>query len=333
MLDNLRNPNKERSYKKIVATIIFGLICFSFVFLGLTPGDTNFQGSGAVAYVNSSVISLSDFRERLEFNERQMGQSLTEAPAAQRQARVQELRQRTLNELVDQQVVVQEAEKAGILASDEAVRDQILNIAAFQTDGQFDRSRYDQYLSFIRATPGEFEKKVKSQVVDNQLRQAFFVTLKNPDSLSQLESELQETKLNIQFVQFTSEKVSAEKVTEFESALKENKANVDEFMKAHQLQWQETGLVDLANSTFMPRLGDHQSVVDAALASSKGELVPRVVRSGSQMFLVKLKDLQAPQSATARPAQGFSMAPFEALNSWSRAAREKAKVKINDAVL
>lgn len=333
MLDNLRKPTKERSYKKIVAAILFGLICFSFVFLGLTPGQNNFQGTGAVAYVNSSVVSLSDFRERLEFNERQLGDRLANAPAAQRQAQAQELRKRTINELVDQQIIVQAAEKAGLIASDAAIREQILNIPAFQENGQFDRSRYDQYLNFVRATPGEFEKKVRSQVIEGQLRELFFKALKNPDSLGQAESVLRGTKFNIEFVQFTAEQVPQDKLGSIDELLKSG-GDISGFVATHKLKWQETGLIDLSNSRFMPNLGEHQNVVDAALAVKSGQVVPRVVKSGAQMFIVRLKALTEPASVEADNSPlNFSMAPFEALNNWSKASKESARVKISDGIL
>jgi peptidyl-prolyl cis-trans isomerase D len=334
MFDKIRNPNKERSYKKIFAAILFGMICFSFVFLGLTPGgpEAGFQGSGAVAYVNSSVISIAEFRERLEYNERQSGAMASQGSAAERQARATEMRQRTINELVDQQIVAQAAAKEGIVAPDNAVRDQILSIPAFQDGGQFDRLRYDQYLEFSRSTPGEFENKVRRQVVDNQLRQAFFRALKNPDVLGTLESELRETKLNIEFVQFTSEQVPADKVAALEEALKAGQAP-EGFMAANKLKWQETGAVDLANSSFLPNLGDHQNVVDAALELKPGQVANRVVRSGPQMFIVKLKSLSPAVAKSEASPSPFSLAPFEALNNWSRTVKEKSKIKINDAMM
>ncbi|MEK6553967.1 MAG: SurA N-terminal domain-containing protein, partial [Bdellovibrionota bacterium] len=221
MFDKIRNPNKERSYKKIFAVVLFGMICLSFVFMGLTPGQNNgFQGAGAVAYVNSAVISVGEFRERLEYNERQSGGMANQGSAAERQARASEMRARTINELVDQQLIAQAAQEAGITAPDNAVRDQITSIPAFQDGGQFDRLRYDQYLNFSRSTPGEFEDKVRRQVIDNQLRQAFFRALKSPEPLSQLESELRETKLNIEFAQFAADSVPADKLAALEETLK-----------------------------------------------------------------------------------------------------------------
>lgn len=334
MFDKIRNPNKERSYKKIFAVVLFGMICCSFIFLGLTPGGPGgggFQGAGAVAYVNSAVISIGEFRERLEYNERQSGFN-NQGSAAERQERAKKLRQDTMRELVDQQVMAQAAMKAGILAPDNAVREQITSIPAFQDGGQFDRLRYDQYLNYARTTAGEFENKVRRQVVDNQLRQAFFRALKNPEPLSELESELRSTKLNIEFVQFTNEQVPVEKVTALEETLKAGQAPTP-FINENKLKWQETGAVDLSNSSFLPNLGEHQNVVDAALELKPGQMAPRVVRSGSHMFIVRLKSLNLPVAKSAATPSPFSLAPFEALDNWSRSVKEKSKIEINNAVM
>ncbi len=333
MFDKIRNPNKERSYKKIFAVVLFGMICLSFVFMGLTPGQNNgFQGAGAVAYVNSAVISVGEFRERLEYNERQSGGMANQGSAAERQARASEMRARTINELVDQQLIAQAAQEAGITAPDNAVRDQITSIPAFQDGGQFDRLRYDQYLNFSRSTPGEFEDKVRRQVIDNQLRQAFFRALKSPEPLSQLESELRETKLNIEFAQFAADSVPADKLAALEETLKVGQSP-EAFIAANKLKWQETGSVDLGNSSFLPNLGEHQNVVDAALGVKPGQVVGHVVRSGPQMFIVKLKSLSVATAKTDATPSPFSLAPFEALNNWSRSVKEKAKIQINNAMM
>lgn len=343
MFDKLRRPNKERSYKKIFATVLFGIICFSFVFLGLTPdGSNSFDSAGAAAYVNGNAISIADFRERLDYNERQRGQGINALPAAERNAKSKELRMRTIEELIDLEVNVQAAKKNGIVAPDSAVRDQIVNIPAFQNEGQFDRTRYDQYLEFTRSSPGEFENKVRAQVIDSQIRQAFFRALKNPDDLGAAEEQMRETKLNIEFIKFKKEELKVTGETKpddvlksLEDSLKDGKA-VDSQIAAQGWKWQETGSVDLSSGSVLPNLGDQPGVLEAAVdLREPGKIAPKVVRSGADMFLVRLKSLSMPNvSATpAKKKNNFSIAPFEALNSWSRAAKEKSSVKRNDALL
>ncbi len=345
MFDKLRKPNKERSYKKMFATVLFSMICLSFVFLGLTPKGANsrFEGEGAVAYVNGSPISIADFRERLEYNERQRGQGMNALPAAERQAKSKELRMRTIEELIDLEVNVQAAKKNGIVAADGAVRDQIVNIPAFQSEGQFDRARYDQYLEYTKSTPGDFENKVRAQVIDNQIRQAFFRALKNPDDLGVAEEQVRETKLNIEFIKFKKEELKATGDTKpddvlksLEETLKEGKA-IDAQIAAQGWKWQETGSVDLSSGSVLPNLGDQPGVLEAAVdLREPGKIAPKVVRSGPDLFLVRLKSLSMPAIAVT-PAKAkknnFSIAPYEALNSWSRAAKEKSEVRRNDALL
>lgn len=405
MFDKLRRPNKERSYKKIFATVLFGIICFSFVFLGLTPhGNNSFNGSGAAAYVNGTPISIADFRERLDYNERQRGQAATGLPAAERNAQAKQIRMRTIEELIDLEVNVQAAKKDGIVAPDSAVRDQIVNIPAFQNEGQFDRTRYDQYLQYTKSSPGEFENKVRAQVIDTQVRQAFFRALKNPDDLGLAEDQMRETKLNIEFIPFKKEdlksplasdadaqafvatpdgekkareyfdshksefvaapakvagaQAAAVTAPDFEKSklLAAKKAmaagkqdavlgaieeklktgqSIDSEMAAQGWKWKETGAVDLSSGAVLPNLGEHPNVLEAAVELREpGKIAPKVVRSGSDLFIVRLKSLTMPQAAAAKPKKNpFSIAPFEALNNWSRAEKEKSQVQRNDALL
>lgn len=77
MLDKLRKPTKVKSsIKSIVVYTLFGIISLSFVFMGITPDDGTFRGTGAAATVNDASISLVDFRERATQLERQMGAHL-----------------------------------------------------------------------------------------------------------------------------------------------------------------------------------------------------------------------------------------------------------------
>lgn len=408
MFDKIRRPNKERSYKKIFATVLFGIICFSFVFLGLTPqGNNSFNGSGAAAYVNGSPISIADFRERLDYNERQKGPAATGLPAAERNAQSKQIRMRTIEELIDLEVNVQAARKDGIVAPDSAVRDQIVNIPAFQNEGQFDRVRYDQYLQYTKSSPGEFENKVRAQVIDTQVRQAFFRALKNPDALGLAEDQMRDTKLNIEFIPFKKEDLksplasdadaqafvatpdgekkareyfdshksefvtvpakpaagaapapaavtapdfeksklmaakkamSASKQDAVLNAIEEKlKAgqSIDSEMAAQGWKWKETGAVDLSSGAVLPNLGEHPNVLEAAVELREpGKTAPKVVRSGSDLFIVRLKSLTMPQASTGKPKKNpFSIAPFEALNNWSRAEKEKSQVQRNDALL
>ncbi|MEO0437454.1 MAG: SurA N-terminal domain-containing protein, partial [Pseudomonadota bacterium] len=81
MFESIRKPGRA---KGIFAGIIFGLICFTFVFIG-NPPDSSLQSGGPAAVVNSTPIPAMEFLQQLEQLERRMGIDLKQFPAERRQ--------------------------------------------------------------------------------------------------------------------------------------------------------------------------------------------------------------------------------------------------------
>lgn len=201
MFKKLREPWKPGRAKGIFTGVIFGLICLTFVFVGLTPGEngTN-SGIGAAATVNDVVISVADFQERVAMVENQYGDAFKNLPAAQRQMSGKRLRASALDELVGYELVYQSAERVGVLPTDAGTRDLITSIPAFQEEGRFTRQKYDQYLNYKGIVAADFESKVKRDVVVGQIRELFFTALRPPTIARDLSQIVQDTKLNIEFI-------------------------------------------------------------------------------------------------------------------------------------
>ncbi len=209
MFKKLREPWKPGSGRNILTGIVFGLICLTFVFVGITP-DRNGMGSvGSAATVNDAVISLEDFQERVTAVENQYGDFMKSLPAAQRQMRTRQLRENALNELVSYELVYQSAEKVGVLPTNNATRDMIVNIPAFQEDGRFARERYDQYLNYKRMAASDFENKVRRDIVVGQMRELFFTAMKPPSVVKQMEQYLQGTKMNLDYLEINDAALQA----------------------------------------------------------------------------------------------------------------------------
>lgn len=268
MLEKVRQPRRARSFKMIIAYILFGLICFSFVFLGLTPDRAGFDNAGAAAYVNGTVISIADYRQTIENLERQAEEQLKMLPAAQRQDQVRKMREDALRGLVDSLLRSQAAQKAGIYVPDVAVRDQIVNIPAFQEDGRFDRSRYDQYLAYVRSTPGEFEKKVRADLLDGQLQRTFFKVLKNPRTLQVLDHQLRETKLNIEVAQIDLQNLKSSSPTDAEAkaflATTEGRAEAQKYYDENKSEFTSKAEVQARHILVKPKADANGQVSDAA---------------------------------------------------------------------
>lgn len=215
MLEKVREPKRAKNFKKYIATFFFALICLVFVFMGITP-DRGGTGIGLAAEVNDEVISVADFQERLAMVESQMGSMMNNLPSQQRQIRSRALRADTLKDLIRFELLYQNGSKLGVLPIDAAVRDMIVNVPGFQTDGRFARELYEQFLEGRQLTAKEFEDKIKREVVISKLRDVLYSVWAEPTTLQALTEQARNTKLNAEFVKLDSVEIVEASVGEAE---------------------------------------------------------------------------------------------------------------------
>lgn len=129
----------------------------------LTP-----QSTSAAATVNGKEIPLQDFQRsyasQLEAM-RQQGSPLSESLAKQLGVPKQ-----VLDQLVNTELLAQEAERKGIAPSDDEVREILRKNPDFQKDGRFDFERYREVLrDYYRRTDVDFESDLRRRLSANKL--------------------------------------------------------------------------------------------------------------------------------------------------------------------
>lgn len=157
MLQSLRD--KMHGWPSIV---VLGVAVFAMSFFGIEGYFTS-RTETFVAKVGKQEISQQDFQNRL--NElRQQGSaelgdkfdpSVYEQPA---------MKERVLDAMVDQQLLLKANSDLGMRVSDTALRDTIASIPAFQVNGQFDPATYRAVLTGERKTPAMFQDEVSSSL-------------------------------------------------------------------------------------------------------------------------------------------------------------------------
>src|SRR5262245_61736308 len=130
----------REKFGTVVIGGIISLIAFVFVFYGVfNPRATRGLHEGAVAgTVNGDSITIADFqralRQRTEFFRSLMGGG----QITDEQLKAFRVKGMVFEELVRKKLLLQEAEKQGLLASDEEIKEQIQGMPVFQKDGKFD---------------------------------------------------------------------------------------------------------------------------------------------------------------------------------------------------
>lgn len=154
-----------RNNKKIVQVFLV-LIALPFAFFGVE----SFRDGGAgvdVAKVGEVKISQQEFQQAVrEQQDRLRGQLGELDPKVLDNP---EFRQAILDDLIDQRLLFQEARKRHLFASDDAVRQAIMAVEAFQDNGQFSQQRYEALLSAQGMSPVGFEAQVRQDLALQQL--------------------------------------------------------------------------------------------------------------------------------------------------------------------
>lgn len=147
--------------------IIIGLIIVTFALFGL---GSYLQDKSRiyVAKVNDVEITPRELQFAYQQQRTQMEQALGDAfdPAAIDDVA---LRKRALESLIQRQLLLQQAEKQGLVISDQYLAALIHSIPQVQEDGTFSRQRYQQLLFNQGLTPAGFEQQTRDRLLVSQL--------------------------------------------------------------------------------------------------------------------------------------------------------------------
>jgi peptidyl-prolyl cis-trans isomerase D len=161
-----------------IAAAILVLLIIPFAFFGVENYFTQ-QVSTYVAKVNDAEIGQDIFRERFEQQRARMRQIMGEQFDA-RGFDTPESRREVLDQLIDEEVLRQAAERLGIVVAPSHLQKEIAAVPAFQTDGKFDASVYRAVLQSQGMTPKSFQemvfKQLSTQMVPGQISESGFVT-------------------------------------------------------------------------------------------------------------------------------------------------------------
>jgi peptidyl-prolyl cis-trans isomerase D len=130
--------------------------------------------------------------------------------------------------MVDQQLLLQANDDWGMRVSDQAVRDYIATIPAFQLNNQFDPTTYRTYLENQRQTPDSFENDIRSslatQLIPDAVNDSTIVSDATTDRFLGLISQ----RRDLRYFVLPRPKLADAQVTD---------AQIDAYYKAHQADY------------------------------------------------------------------------------------------------
>jgi peptidyl-prolyl cis-trans isomerase D len=208
MLDFLRK--KKRSW---IITILLGLIIVVFIaFYGGSQQPTGVTSH--VAEVNGESISQREFivhyqRTVERYREMFKGSFTPEL------LKNLNIKQSLLEEMIEARLVLQEARRLGLSATDEELMNAIAQAPEFHVNGRFNKERYIQLLRANRLTPAQFEEDQRKQLTIQRLLGVLADAAHVTEAEVRERYRFEQEKINLQFIRFSvSDNLSEVKITD-----------------------------------------------------------------------------------------------------------------------
>ncbi|HEY2386313.1 MAG TPA: SurA N-terminal domain-containing protein [Candidatus Binatia bacterium] len=196
------------------------------------------------AMVNGEPITAQEYARAFENMQRVYQQVYRDNFTPQVAAQLN-LRQRALDDLVNDALLRREARRLGLQVTDDEVRDAILNVPNFRTGDRFDRTRYLAALRSNRTTPAEFEESQRQSLLitklENLVTDGITVSDREVRDLYALDHE----QIDVDFVKVPYDK--------YKAAATVSDAEVNEFYEKNMELFRQPDMVGLTYITYAPK--------------------------------------------------------------------------------
>ena len=178
MLDAIR----ERAHGWL-AKVILGLITIPFMLWGVESYIDKGGGGDVLASVNGDKVFRQEFDTAIKAQQEMLRASMGAAydPATFDDPKI---RQSVLDGIVDQRLIIQAANEAGLMISNTQMGKIIAGLPAFQENGQFSQARYDQVLRQQGMNIAEFENRLRQELLINDVRSVFQASAIMPSNVA-----------------------------------------------------------------------------------------------------------------------------------------------------
>ena len=156
----------RRNAGSLFIKVLLSFIALTFIIWGV--GNYDKRDSGVAAVVGKETITMDEFADTLATIEKSYretyGQMFTPEIA-----QALGLRKQAINMLIQRRILLAEAEKMGIRATDKEVQQEIMATPEFQANGKFSNEIYRQILAQLRMTPSQYESAKRTEIIVTKL--------------------------------------------------------------------------------------------------------------------------------------------------------------------
>lgn len=182
-----------------IIKLFLGIIVIVFVFLGV--GSFGTKRNDSIATINDEPITLKEYQQAYKSIVDQMrarfGKNLNDDIL-----KALNVKQQALDSLIEQKIILAQADKLKINVSDQELQETLLSIKAFQKDGKFNLDQYKKVLSLNALNPEIFEELQINSIRQQKIKDMVLSAV----SVSDLEAKnwylFQNTKIAVDYLLF-----------------------------------------------------------------------------------------------------------------------------------
>ena len=206
MLDRMRRHKGWLKWSLGLVVVAFIILYIPDFLRRRDPTASGALPSDQVARVNDRAISVLDFRtayqRQVAAYRQAYGSNISEQLLKQLG-----FEQQVLQQLINEQAILAEAERLGMAVTDNEVRQRILSMPDFQVNGQFvGEAQYKAMLNRAQTpmTPGEFETRLRRQLLIEKLQAMVTDWVAVTDAEADAEYTRKNEKVKVQLVHVPS---------------------------------------------------------------------------------------------------------------------------------
>ena len=162
--------------------VLFFIVILSFVFWGV--GTVDKSTNVTIAEIDKEKISVEDYWKAYD-RAREFYRQLFKEKFDETTEKQLNLKQKVLDSLIDERVLLLAAKKEGIKVTDEELQDSVVNDPAFMRDGRFNNEIYLRTLQLNRLTPEFFESMKRRELTLAKMRRLIGEGVDVPDAEAQ----------------------------------------------------------------------------------------------------------------------------------------------------
>jgi len=335
MLKSMRMNLKSLSFS--LWLVIFAFIGTTFLVWGIrsTPGG-GMARAGIIAQVDKEQISVEEYRDAYhtlyEHYRRSLGDKFDEEAAKR-----MNLKQRALDDLISQRLILKQARKMGVKVTEEEVAEAIRNNPAFQEEnGQFSQRRYLSVLEYNRLTPQRFERSLQLDLLLRKIQDLIKDAAKVSDEEVKDLYLIANNRVKAEFIELPFKNYEREEAESIAARLRE-KGGWEKTIREIKVRPRATGYL-FYNLPFR-QVPDPVPFVKTAFSLRQGEVSP-LVEGKDRFYILRATEVPPVSEKGLKPSQqAFLKSEIQIekrgrlLKEWLEQIKRTSKIQIEESLI